>query len=147
MTATKTDLSLTVERTIAASPEKVFDAWLDPEMLKKCMCPGPSVTTPIADTEARVGGRFDLVMKSGDDDLPHGGIYQIIDRPNRLQFTWESPFSIEGSVVTIDFKAVEEGTHVRLHHVRFIDEEHRDSHNGGWTAILAKQDEVLGENG
>ena len=137
-------LALSVDRTIAAPPERVFDAWLDPAMLMRFMQPGPGMTTPGATADPRIGGRFDLVMKAGDDEMPHGGVYQVIDRPRRIVFSWESPFSAEGSTVTLDFTPRGAGTHLRLTHVRFVTEESRDNHRGGWTAILARLDEVLG---
>jgi len=143
MTLTDTPLSLTVERTINAPPETVFDAWLNPEMLMRFMCPGPGMTTPSATADPKTGGRFDLVMKAGDDEMPHGGVYQEIDRPNRLVFSWESPFNAEGSTVTLELSPVSGGTHLTLNHVRFVNQESRDNHEGGWTAILAKLDEVL----
>ena len=143
MTLTDQDLTLTVEHTIAATPEKVFDAWLNPEMLMRFMQPGPGMTTPKAETDPVEGGRFDLIMANGSDEMPHGGIYQVIDRPNRLVFSWESPFSVEGSTVTLDFKPAGSGTHIMLTHVRFPSEESRDNHQGGWTAILTRLDQVL----
>ena len=144
MTQTQNDLTLTVTRTINAPPETAFDAWLNPEMLMRFMCPGPGMTTPKATTDPQVGGRFDLIMKNGDDEMPHGGVYREIDRPNRLVFSWESPFNAEGSTVTLNFKPSSDGTHLTLTHIRFVDEQSRDNHQGGWTAILAKLDEVLG---
>lgn len=137
MTLTDTDLTLTVTRTIAAPPERVFNAWLDADMLMQFMRPGTGMTTPSASTDPREGGRFDLIMKNGDDEMPHGGVYQEIDRPNRLVFSWESPFSVEGSTVTLDFRPDGDGTHVTLTHTRFPNKESRDNHEGGWTAILA----------
>jgi len=41
-TATQPDLTLNVDRQIAAPPEQVFDAWLTPEMLMRFMCPVPA---------------------------------------------------------------------------------------------------------
>ena len=143
MTLTDTPLSLTVDRQINAAPEQVFDAWLDPAMLMRFMCPGPGMTTPKAEVSPEVGGRFDLIMKAGDDEMPHGGVYQEIDRPNRLVFSWESPFNAEGSTVTLDFRAVDGGTHLTLNHIRFVSEESRDNHEGGWTHILMTLDEML----
>ncbi len=142
MTLTDHDLTLTVTRTIAAPPERVFDAWLDPDMLMRFMLPGPGMTTPRATTDAREGGRFDLIMKNGDDEMPHGGVYLEIDRPRRLVFSWESPFSVEGSTVTLDFRPEGDGTLVTLTHIRFPNQESRDNHEGGWTAILARLAEV-----
>lgn len=140
---TDTFLSLTVERTLSAPPDRVFDAWLDPAMLMRFMCPGPGMTTPRAEADPKVGGRFDLVMKNGDDEMPHGGVYQEIDRPHRLVFSWESPFNAEGSTVTLEFREAAGGTHVTLTHIRFVSAESRDNHENGWTAILAKLDGAL----
>ena len=90
-----------------------------------------------ARTDARVGGRFLVVMRAGDKDLPRQGTYKTIDRANRLAFTWESPMSpVEGSLVTVDFEDATGGTLVRLNHVRFPSEESRDNHEKGWGAIL-----------
>lgn len=139
-----TDLSLTTHRTIAAPQEAVFNAWLDPEMLRKFMRPGPGMTTPKAENDPRKGGRFDLVMKAGDDEIPHAGTYKEIDPHSRIVFTWESPFSADDSTVTLDFAPDGTGTKVTLTHVRFVSEESRDNHMGGWTAILAALDETLG---
>ena len=131
-----TDLSLTTSRVINASPERIFDAWLDPAMLMRFMTPGPGMTAPKATNDPVVGGRFDILMKAGDQEIPHAGTYMEIDRPKRLVFTWESPFSMEGSTVTLDLALVEGGTEVTLTHVKFPSEESRDNHNAGWTAIL-----------
>jgi len=101
------------------------------------------MTTPKASCDPREGGRFDLIMKNGDDELPHGGVYQVIDRPNTLVFSWESPFNAPGSTVSLTFVPRDGGTHVTLHHVRFVSVESRDNHLGGWTAILARLGDEL----
>ena len=140
-----TDLSLEITRHIAYPPERVFDAWLDPKMLAKFMIPGAGVTVPDASVDAKIGGRFSIIMRVPNaGDLPHEGEYRIIDRARQLQFTWESPASTaEESIVTLDLTPKDGGTDLCLHHIRFPSEESRDNHNGGWTAILAKLDEAL----
>lgn len=139
-----TDLTLTTERTIKAPQEAVFKAWLDPEMLRKFMRPGPGMTTPKAETDPKEGGRFDLVMMAGEDEIPHAGTYKVIDPHNKIVFTWESPFSADDSTVTLNFAAADSGTRVTLTHVRFVSEESRDNHEGGWAKILEALDETLG---
>lgn len=137
MTETTTDLTLTVSRTIQAPVERVFDAWLDPDMLVRFMTPGEDVTVPSATVDPVEGGAFEIIMKVGEKELPHSGVYETIDRPGRLVFTWESPHSIDGSTVTVEFAPVDGGTEVTLTQVRFSSEDSRDGHEKGWTAILA----------
>lgn len=138
MTVAAEELKLEVSRTLPFPVERVFDAWLDPKMLAKFMIPGPGMTVPEATADAKVGGRFRIVMHGEEmGDLPHEGTYKAIDRPNRIVFTWESPFStIEDSTVTLDFTPEGDGTKLTLTHVRFESEESRANHEGGWTRIV-----------
>lgn len=131
-----TDLTLTVERTIQAPPETVFNAWLDPEMMRRFLMPRETMSVPSASNDPREGGRFDILMRSDDREFPHWGIYREIRPHDRLVFTWQSPFSVEDSTVTLTFAPVDSGTHVTLTQVRFHDAEARDSHANGWTGIL-----------
>ena len=141
--ATDTPLTLTVSHRYRAPREAVFDAWLDPGMLQRFMQPGPGMSVPRADTDPREGGRFDIVMEADGQEIPHHGIYRSIERPERLVFTWQSPYSVPDSTVTLTFAEVEGGTEVTLTHVRFADEGARDNHRGGWTAILAALETAL----
>lgn len=130
------DLSVVVSRVFAAPAERVFEAWLDPETLSKFMTPGPGMTVPKATADPTVGGRFEIVMQAGDQQIPHAGTYKEISRHSRLAFTWESPFSEPDSVVTLDFEEVDGGVQLTLTHVKFPSQESRDNHEGGWTHIL-----------
>lgn len=131
-----TELSLTVERTIPAAQNRVFDAWLDPNMLRRFMLPGEGMSVPVANTNPTEGGRFEIVMQAGDQEIPHAGTYKKIDPHSQLVFTWESPYSQDDSEVTLDFAPDGEGTKVTLTHVRFPSQESRDNHEGGWAMIL-----------
>ena len=132
-----TDLTLNLRKTLAAPIDTVFDAWLDPAMLSRFILPAPGMARPEVDNDPREGGVFRILMAIGDDKIVHSGTYLVIDRPHRLQFTWESPFSIDGSTVTIDFSTTEDGgTLIELGQVKFVDEEARANHEGGWARIL-----------
>ncbi len=131
-----TDLTLTTSRTIAAPQQAVFEAWLNPDMLRQFMCPAPGMSVPAASNDPREGGRFDVIMKAGEDEMPHAGTYRKITKHSQIVFTWESPYSTDDSEVTLDFAPDGDGTKVTLTHVRFASEESRDNHLGGWNAIL-----------
>jgi uncharacterized protein YndB with AHSA1/START domain len=44
-----------IERTISASPERVYRAWLDPDLVRRWMAPGGFEATQV-EIEERVGG-------------------------------------------------------------------------------------------
>ena len=132
-----TELSLKISKTIQAPIERVSDAWLDPALLSRFVLPAPGMPNPEVDNDPREGGRFTIVMDVGGEKVPHGGTYLEISRPNRLSFTWESPFSADGSTVTLEFSTTADGaTRVDLGQVKFFDEESRANHEGGWRQIL-----------
>ncbi|MBT5330212.1 MAG: SRPBCC domain-containing protein [Porticoccaceae bacterium] len=137
------DLTLSVSKTINAPIESVFNAWLDPEILAKFMIPGEGVTVPLAESDARVGGSFKIMMVAGDREMPHTGEYIAIDPHSSLIFTWQSGHSVDGSTVSLNFSEVDGGTEVELTQVKFLNEEAREDHRGGWTRILDTLDSLL----
>ena len=139
-----TDLTVTLNKTIHAPIEKVFDAWLNPKTLSKFMMPMPGMPESDVENAAREGGRFTIIMHVGDDKLPHTGEYLEINRPDKLVFTWESHRSVDNSTVTLNFTKIDDNkTNVSLSHVKFIDETARSDHEGGWGNILDKLNEVI----
>ncbi len=140
-----TDLSVNVNKIIEAPITKVFDAWLDPNMLAKFILPMPGMENSQVENEAYEGGKFTIIMTVGDNNIPHTGEYLEINRPSKLTFTWKSPESVDNSIVTLHFTELGDGkTNVDLTHVKFIDEKRRENHEGGWGNILGKLDEVIG---
>jgi uncharacterized protein YndB with AHSA1/START domain len=56
---------ITFEREYDASPETVWKAWTDPELLKKWWGPA-NVSIPECEVDLKVGGRFYIVMEAGE---------------------------------------------------------------------------------
>ncbi len=138
-----TDLTCHVTKLINAPIEKVFDAWLDPGLLSQFMLPMPGMPQPKTEIDARQGGRFTIMMDVGEEVIPHSGTYLEIERPNRLVFSWESPFSTDGSTVTLVFTADNpDNTKVELTHEKLPDQESCDDHQTGWSNIIAALTEV-----
>jgi uncharacterized protein YndB with AHSA1/START domain len=137
-----TDLTLTCRRTIKASPEQVYNAWLDPAMMLKYMTMGPDMQARDARTDPRLGGRFHFVMV-GEKENPHTGTYTALEPHSRIAFTWETPWSAPESRVELRLTPVPDGTEVVLTHVKFVSEQSRDGHLKGWTGILQRIDEML----
>ena len=136
--------AVVVRRTIAASAEDLFDAWLDPEALAEWMRPG-TIKRSTARTDPRVGGEYEVIMQGESGEIPHRGVYQVIDRPRRLVFTWISPFAGELSLVTVDFLVVDppknHRTEVVVTHEQ-LPEDAKAAHSRGWTNGLEHLDEA-----
>lgn len=139
-----TDLTVKINKVIDAPIGKVFDAWLDPKTLSQFILPMPGMEEPEVENEAREGGNFTIIMKVGDDKVLHAGKYLQIDPPKKLVFTWESPVSTDDSIVTLNFTDLGDSrTNIELTHIRFIDEDRRSNHEGGWSNILSKLNDIV----
>lgn len=132
--------SLTLVRRIAARPSIVFDALTTAEGIACWWGPdaGPVL---LAETDARVGGRFRVRFRKLDgSEHESSGEYLEIARPERLAMSWrwldgEDPGE---SLVEIQLRAVAEGTELTFTHSRLHDEDSRHSHEGGWSGALDK---------
>ena len=125
-----TTYSLTIEWVIPGEIDRVFDAWLDPQSVMQWMRPGPGMTVPRVTIDARVGGRYTIVMASPDGEIPHTGEYRVIDRPSRLAFTWVSE-PARNSVVTVDCERVSDTrTRVILSHEKLPSQQNERSPSG-----------------
>ncbi len=83
---------VTVKRRINAPAQRIFDAWLDPAALAEWMRPCSSSTgRSDVKVDAREGGAFEIVMHVPSGPVRHTGVYQSIEAPRRLVFTWNSP--------------------------------------------------------
>ena len=77
---------LTVSRDFDASPEMLFDAWLDPALAGKFLFATPDGEMLKVEIDPRVGGRALIVDRRASGDAHHHILYEVIDRPHRLVF-------------------------------------------------------------
>lgn len=88
----------------------------------------------------RPGGRYHIAFRTPDGQ-EHGvhGIYEEVDPPRRLVFSWAWKSTPERvSRVRLAFAAVPEGTRMELLHEAFFDDTARDNHMRGWGGTLVK---------
>lgn len=138
---------LTVRREISATPEELFDAFLDADSLAEFMRPASAKHSDVT-ADARVGGAFEINMHVNDTTIRHSGEYREIDRPRKLVFTWLSVnTNNQESVVTVHFHAMSGSkprTEVVLTQALLPDSQVK-GHTGGWTRIVEILDEVYGQ--
>jgi uncharacterized protein YndB with AHSA1/START domain len=120
-----------IETRIAASPETVFDFFVDPDRMVQWM-------GRLAELDPRPGGGFRCDI---NDEAVAAGEYLELDPPHRVVFTWG--WESEGSVtppgssrVEVLFKPDGDGTHLRLIHHDLPSAESAAKHGHGWRHYL-----------
>jgi uncharacterized protein YndB with AHSA1/START domain len=133
---TGSPVSVRVTHRFSAAPERVFDAWLDPEKIAKWMlAPAPGEMTRV-EVDARVGGSFCFVVRRGGEEIAHVGEYLELARPRRIVFTWSVPqYSAESTRVSIDLSAAGSGTELTLTHEGVLPD-FATRTQAGWSTIL-----------
>ena len=138
-------LTLRIERTIRAPRDRVYNAWVDPEEMKKWSAP-PGMTIPEGSQDLRVGGKFRAVMlePNGTQHIALGE-YREVTPPSRLVYThaWlmnngTSSETTAETIVTVEFFEEEGKTRVVLTQTGFTNAGARDGHVGGWTGVFNK---------
>lgn len=134
------DAALKLSRIFAASRDVIFDAWTSADVIKEWFGPA-GYTIPEASIDLRPGGAYRIVMLAPDGtEVIHEGVYVDVQRPERLVFTWilENQ-ACEGSqdqftetLVTIEFKDLEDQTELILTHERLPNQQSREGHKKGW---------------
>jgi uncharacterized protein YndB with AHSA1/START domain len=125
---------------IAAPPERVFKALVDPVEVRR--------RAPILDVyemDARVGGRWRLEMHPpqpmyGVEIIRHDGEILECDPPRLLVYTWTANFHKDPkhkSVVRFELTPTKSGTHVKLTHSGLASEpDAARAYSGGWPGVL-----------
>ena len=131
--------ALYLVRTIAASPDAVFEVWTTKEHMERWTCPDPGALVDV-EIDLRVGGRYSIRMDVEGGPFTAFGTYREVDRPTRLVYTWdwkEEPHAMNTeTVVTVDFVPVDGGTQIRLTHAGFPAPSDKEGHEVGWTMCL-----------
>jgi len=130
-------IELRIERTFDAPQEMVFDAWADHDQAVKWHGP-EGFTVPTCEMDVSEGGIYRMCMREPDGtDHIVTGQYVVVDRPNRLVFSWaweEEGVAGHATEVTVEFTANGDKTDIVLIHRGFESEESMNGHNMGWTS-------------
>jgi uncharacterized protein YndB with AHSA1/START domain len=134
---------LRLQRRVPGSPERAFAAWTEPGLLARWMSPFGSAE---AEVDLRVGGAFSIVMHGPGQEIRHTGTYLEVEPPNRLVFSWHSPYTgLEPSRVSVTLLASgTDETELTLVHDH-LPPGQVESHQGGWGQILDHLAALLAE--
>ena len=123
---------ITVESTVKAPVEKVWDYWTTPAHIMEWNSASPDWHTPRAENDLRTGGKFSSRMEARDGTLgfDFGGVYDDVSTHKRIAYTME-----DGRTVAVTFTAKGNETHLS----ETFDAESQnpvEMQRGGWQAIL-----------
>ena len=121
----------------AASPERVFDAFLDVGVARRFMFATATGEMTAAEIDARVGGGFTFIERRPEmGDVRHVGEYLEIDRPRRLVFTFGVPqFDPRMTTVAIDIAPDGDGCRLTLTNDG-VPPDYLENNHQGWSRIL-----------
>ena len=123
---------ITVENTINAPVEKVWEFWTKPEHIIKWCNASDDWHTPRAENDLKVGGKFASRMEAKDGSMgfDFGGVYDAVRTNEYIEYTMG-----DDRIVKINFSAQGNKTKV----VESFEAENTHSiemQQGGWQAIL-----------
>lgn len=140
-----------VTHRFTASPEQVYDAWLDPAQvrvwlaasLKTFGLPGDIRRVEI---DPNVGGKFLFSDLRNGNEQRHWGTYLELVRPRKIVFTWivDESGEADPSIVTLNIEPIDVGCVVNLAHL--MDEKWSEfvkQTELGWSRMLSQIDEQL----
>jgi uncharacterized protein YndB with AHSA1/START domain len=139
---------LVVTRTIDGPARIVFDAWTDPELVKRWWVPRSiPITLLSCEMDVRVGGTYRFVFQvDPTTTMAFFGRYLEVDPPSRLVWTNEEG---EGDPVVTTVTFDEDGGRTRLVvHDLYPSKDALDGaiasgSTAGWTEMLDQLDELL----
>lgn len=134
---------ITFDQELSAPRERVYDAFITPDDLLQWHRASEDWTTPHAETDPQVGGKFNIGFgdPAGEHSFDFTGAYTELDRPNRIAYTID-----DGRKVEIDFAdAGDNNTHVTW---SFEPENTfpEDMQREGWSAQLANLEKYISKS-
>ena len=134
-----------IVREFSAPPERVFDAWMVRANWAAWIGP-EGITCTVEDMDPTIGGSYLLRMQLPDGvEMLVTGKYLLLDRPNRIEFSWGNAKTGTQSQVTLTFRAVPRGTEMVLQHAGPLTPADQLSVKNGWQSALNKLERFVEE--
>jgi uncharacterized protein YndB with AHSA1/START domain len=137
---------LRVERVFDATPEDVFDAFLDPDAQKEWYQLDPDWTVE-TECDVRVEGWWTSAWgPPGSEPYRETCVFQVVDRPRRLVMTSTMTVPDGSSLDTeleITFEEESGKTRMTIVQSGFPTAESRDAFEGGWPGALERLERII----
>ena len=133
---------ITVENTINAPVEKVWQYWTQPEHITKWNSASDDWHTPRAENDVREGGKFQIRMEAKDGSMGFDffGVYDKVKRNEYIEYTMG-----DGRKVKVNFKGKGNSTEL-VESFEAEDQNPVEMQRGGWQSILDNFKKYTEEN-
>lgn len=113
---TRGNTDIVVTRFVAAAPELVFRAHIEPELIQQWMLGPEGWSMPRCEVDARVGGAFRYDWVKGDQGFYLTGEYLELEPSSRIVHVerMHMPHELPANTVTTTFEAVDDGTRITM---------------------------------
>jgi uncharacterized protein YndB with AHSA1/START domain len=124
--------TITVETTVNAPIEKVWQYWNEPEHITKWAFASNDWEAPHAENDLKVGGKFKTVMAAKDksSSFDFGGKYTVVIPSELIEYDMD-----DGRHVKTEFASTAEGVKVTVT-FEMETENTEELQRSGWQAIL-----------
>lgn len=139
-----TDNYVEISYFYAHPPAKLWEAWTNPDIVKKWFGSDPNGTVLEAELDVRVDGSFKVKFANANETKHTAqGIYKEVELNKKLVLTWgweEQPHIKEW--VQIQFEPEKDGTMMYFEH-HDIDKDTSHNYAEGWRSTFGKIERAL----
>ena len=132
----------------AASRQRVYRAWTEPELLMKWFVESEGRVDK-CDVDLRPGGTYRIEGRMREKPWAIWGKYLEVKPGEKLVFTWAwehdpGPWEKAGNtLVTVEFRELGKDTELTLTQERFATVKARDEHSMGWKGCFDRLEKVV----
>jgi len=143
---------LAMKHSFNATPERVYRAWTDPQLMGEFLCPGEFVAKEVQ-ADPSGGGTYRVVMEQTDGgEFVACGTYRELIPAERIACTWcweeDDRKRDQQTMLTLGFKPLGDNmTELTLTQEHFRNEAQRSAHASGWAQCFTKLEVVLAQPG
>jgi uncharacterized protein YndB with AHSA1/START domain len=131
-----------LKKYLSATPEKVFAAFADPQLVARWLKPAPDITLSVLQFEFREGGKYRFAYHVPGAAVPMivFGSYSTIEPPSRIVFSWsiEPPDEHAGidSEVNVAISRIGDRTQLVIRHDKLAQPDAERRHAAGWEGAV-----------
>jgi uncharacterized protein YndB with AHSA1/START domain len=125
--------TVVLQREYAASPERVFEAWTNVELLTQWFGCGPNMLWTVHEWDVRVGGQLYVSLMFDHGPFEVRGEFLVVDPPRHLRYRFGSEQFVDATI-----EPHQTGSRLTVQHSGLPDQNMCNIISGGWSNGLSQ---------